>query len=123
MILVSMYFFDDNIWSVLRQRFEAFLEVGQHALIEKATAVFGRPHQMVVARKDTVSHSSIHGHIFSIAANQCGHTEYAQTPEGTSSHELTLGELRGRIRPKGIVLVGELGQFETEYGINEEKLA
>lgn len=93
MILVRIHFFDDNVGTVLRQIFDTFRKIRLHARIEDGASVLRRPHQVVVAGENTMGHTSVYRHATKVA---CLSVKTRTAAEGTSSHELTLGELRGK---------------------------
>jgi len=52
MVCFTINFFDYEVGMKLSEAFDGFLEVGQYALIQCVTSVFGRPHQVVVTQEN-----------------------------------------------------------------------
>lgn len=92
MVLIRVDGFNDYVGSVPGQGLERILEIRLHAGVEDVAAVFGRPYQVVVAQKDGMGHSAVYSHATNVARLSRGKAR--KMPEGASSHELTLGELR-----------------------------
>jgi hypothetical protein len=65
-VLICIDGLEYDVGMILRPRFEKFLEIALNPRVENIASVFRRSHQMVVTGKDTVAHSTIHGHRYNI---------------------------------------------------------
>jgi len=66
-ILVSVYFFDDNVGTVLRQFFNTLRKICLYARIKDGASVLRRPYYVVVAHEYAVSHTSVSSHATKVA--------------------------------------------------------
>jgi hypothetical protein len=65
-VLISVHCFDENIGMILRPGLKKFFEIALNPIVENALSVFGWSYKVKVTGKDTVAHSAIHGHCYSI---------------------------------------------------------